>query len=516
MLFLPKRYTRLSKKVTVLNLIHPFLLRNQMKNKKAIVIGSGIAGIASAIRLANKGYEVKVLEANAYLGGKLTVLNLGKYRFDAGPSLFTMPHFVEELFELSGKKTSDYFSYVRSKTACHYFFEDGTFLPFSSDKNTLFNTVSDTLNIDSTPLKNHFKRSALIYDATHKAFLERSLHRVSSYFSGAILKCIGHIPWLSIFTTMHKANERALNHPKLVQIFDRYATYNGSNPYQAPGILNIIPHLEHEIGTFFPTEGMHSITTSLVKLAEELGVEFLPNHRVTAINHVGKKVTGVSVGELQMDASVVLCNADIKPTYKYLLPSIPPPQKTMQQEPSSSAMIFYWGIGKKFPTLDLHNIFFSNDYEKEFDVLFNEKQVSDDPTVYIHISSKIKEHDAPSHGENWFVMVNVPSNSGQDWEEIRNQTRKNVIQKLNRMLQIDVESLIEVEDYLDPIRIENRTSSFAGALYGASSNDRMAAFFRHPNFSKIDGLLFAGGSVHPGGGIPLCLLSAKIAIDQLS
>jgi len=110
-------------------------------------------------------------------------------------------------------------------------------------------------------------------------------------------------------------------------------------------------------------------------------------------------------------------------------------------------------------------------------------------------------------------MVNVPYNSGQDWELLRKKIRSLVIDKLSTILNEKIESLIEEEDYLDPVRIENRTSSFAGALYGASSNDRMAAFFRHPNFSKTKGLYFVGGSVHPGGGIPLCLLSAKIASE---
>jgi phytoene dehydrogenase-like protein len=126
----------------------------------------------------------------------------------------------------------------------------------------------------------------------------------------------------------------------------------------------------------------------------------------------------------------------------------------------------------------------------------------------------VKE-DAPRNSENWFVMVNVPFNSGQDWARLRKSIRKNVITKLSKHLGENIDELIEEEDYLDPIRIEQRTSSFGGALYGASSNDRMAAFFRHPNFSKVSGLYFVGGSVHPGGGIPLCLLSAKIATNLM-
>jgi phytoene dehydrogenase-like protein len=190
-------------------------------------------------------------------------------------------------------------------------------------------------------------------------------------------------------------------------------------------------------------------------------------------------------------------------------------KRTLEQEPSSSAMIFYWGIKKQFVNLDLHNIFFSADYKNEFDTIFNQKTVCDDPTIYIHVSSKYNKNDAPLDSENWFVMVNVPSNSGQDWDITREKVKENVLSKISRLLGEDISALIEEEDYLDPIRIEQRTSSFAGALYGASSNDRMAAFFRHSNFSKVKGLYFVGGSVHPGGGIPLCLLSAEIATREI-
>lgn len=484
--------------------------------KKALVVGSGIAGIASAIRLCVKGFDVSVYEANSYPGGKLTAIQIDDFHFDAGPSLFTMPQYVEELFEIAGKSCADYFEYVKHDTACHYFFEDGTFLPFKSDVNQVLREVEDTLNVDSSSLKKHFQKSKFIYDKTHEAFLENSLHKTRNYFSQAVFKALTNSFRLNIFTTMHQANEKALNHSKLVQIFDRFATYNGSNPYQAPGILNIIPHLEHGFGTFFPTKGMHSITQSLVKLAEDLGVKFHFNSKVTEILHDSNKVTGIKIGEENIFADLVVCNADIRPAYRYLLPKLNIPKQVNKQEPSSSAMIFYWGIDKVFPKLDLHNIFFSEDYQKEFDFIFEKKQVFSDPTVYVHISTKIVKNDAPEGKESWFVMVNVPSNAGQDWTQIRVETRKNVLQKLSRILGENIEELILCEEFLDPIRIEERTSSFAGALYGASSNDRMAAFFRHPNFSKIKGLYFVGGSVHPGGGIPLCLLSAKIACAEIN
>src|SRR5690606_33997904 len=204
-------------------------------------------------------------------------------------------------------------------------------------------------------------------------------------------------------------------------------------------------------------------------------------------------------------------NMDVVPTYRRLLADQPAPEQTLQQPRSSSALIYYWGIARAFPELHLHNIFFSEDYKKEFEHIFQHKTISPDPTVYVNITSKLEKGDAPAGCENWFVMVNVPHHQGQDWEQLINSTRTAVTDKLSRMLKTDLHEVIACEQVLDPLLIEQQTSSYAGALYGSSSNNRMAAFLRHPNFSsKIKGLYFCGGSVHPGGGIPLCLLSASI------
>jgi phytoene dehydrogenase-like protein len=192
------------------------------------------------------------------------------------------------------------------------------------------------------------------------------------------------------------------------------------------------------------------------------------------------------------------------------------PKKILSQERSSSALIFYWGINKQFPQLDLHNIFFSADYKAEFDQIWLQKDIYSDPTVYLNISSKFKPDDATAGCENWFVMINVPSNTGQDWDKLIAETRANIITKLSTMLGEDVSKLIISESILDPRSIESRTSSYQGSIYGTSSNSQFAAFLRHANkSSKISNLYFCGGSVHPGGGIPLCLLSAKIVSDWI-
>jgi len=494
-------------------------MSNIQTNKKAVIIGAGIAGIASAIRLQLKGFEVNVYEKNSYPGGKLSVFQLGDYRFDAGPSLFTMPQFVEELFSLARKKTADYFEYVKHPTSCKYFWQDGTQLHAESDVQKFAEKVQETFQIEEAVIVKKLQKAAFINEEIGDLFLEQSLHQPSNFFNLKTLKSILNIGKFDLDKTLHQANQKDVKHPKMVQLFDRFATYNGSNPYKTPGIMGIIPHYEHNVGTFFPTKGMNSITTSLVQLAEDLGVKFQYNKIVKEIilDKSQKKVLGIETENGKILADVVFSNMDIYFTYHQLLPNYPKPIKTLSQERSSSAIVFYWGIRKEFKELDLHNIFFAEDYKAEFEAIFEQKTMYKDPTIYINISSKICKEDAPNQSENWFVMVNAPANIGQNWDELVANTKKNVIEKLNAHFKMDIESLIECEEILDPRTIESKTSSYQGSLYGTSSNSKFSAFLRHPNFKKnIKGLYFVGGSVHPGGGILLCLLSAKIATNHVS
>lgn len=485
--------------------------------KKAVVIGSGIAGLAASIRLANKGFNTHVFEANRYPGGKLTAFEQGDYRFDAGPSLFTLPKLVDELFELCNENPRDYFNYQAINTACVYFWDDGTVFKAPSQPDKFTRQAAETFNEPQKNISAYLSRAARLYRVSSPIFLERSLHKLENYFRKEVLFAGRHLHELALTQTMNQVNEGFFSEPKLIQLFNRYATYNGSNPYKAPGVLTMIPHLEHGKGTWLPKGGMHEITLQLKSLAERQGVKFQFNAPVKRILTENRKAVGV---ELQSGAEIladkVFCNMDIVPAYRKLLRGHKAPEKTLNQERSGSALIFYWGIKKQFKQLDLHNIFFANDYKAEFDSIFEQKQIHHDPTVYVNVTSKYEKRDAPPGCENWFVMVNAPGDYGGYLPSMIAEARKNIIKKLNTVLQIDLEPLIENESILDPTGIEEKTSSYRGALYGAASNTATAAFLRHPNFSsKIKNLHFCGGSVHPGGGIPLCLHSAKIAVDTL-
>ncbi len=487
-----------------------------MINKNVVIIGAGIAGIAVAIRLKSQGYSVSVYEANSYPGGKLTAFKDKGYRFDMGPSLFTMPQFVEDLFAIAQTNISDYFEYKKKNVVCNYFYEDGTTFTAVANEDEFAKNAEQTFNINAEDLRKYFSQSKKKYDLTASLFLEKSLHKFDTYLSKDTLKAIFKVNSLDIDTTLDAYNTKMLKDERLIQFFNRFATYNGSSPYQTPGIMSMIPHLEQYFGTYFPKGGMHSISMSLYQLAKDIGVDFQFNTKVEKILTENKQVIGIKTESEWVKADIVISNSDVVPTYRQLLKDHKAPEKILQQPRSSSALIFYWGIKKEFPQLDLHNIFFSEDYETEFDYIFNKKDVHDDPTVYVNISSKDEKSDAPKDCENWFTMVNVPSNTGQNWDKIIERTRKNITAKLSRLLGEDVSKLIEFESILDPRTIESKTQSYQGALYGASSNNKYAAFLRHPNFkSSIKNLYFCGGSVHPGGGIPLCLLSGKIVSELI-
>ncbi|MES2800648.1 MAG: 1-hydroxycarotenoid 3,4-desaturase CrtD [Bacteroidota bacterium] len=484
-------------------------------NQNVGIIGSGIGGLALSIRLAKAGYKVTIFEKNEYPGGKLSELQMDGFRFDKGPSLLTMPSLIDELTELSGSNQP--FKYQKLDTITNYFYEDGTRLQASANLQDFAEEVHLKLNEKKETVLKHLERNAFYFNTTEDLFLKQSLHQLKNFITTKTLKGIFYAPFLGLFSTMHKKNTATFSNPKTVQLFNRYATYNGSNPYKAPAIINMISHLEFNLGAYLPLEGMHQITKHLVALTTSAGIEIVYNAKIEAIGVDEKKrINSLTCNGVEQAFDVVASDIDIHALYGKLLPSKYTPKKLLKQEKSSSAYVFYWGIKKEFNELGLHNILFSEDYQKEFDYLFSKQEPTEDPTIYINITSKYCKADAPAGCENWFVMVNVPHNKNAKIDYVI-EIRKNVVAKINRILKTDIEQYIVAESTLDPVDIERQTSSFGGSLYGNSSNNKYAAFLRHSNYSSnIKGLYFVGGSVHPGGGIPLCLYSAKIASQLIS
>lgn len=479
--------------------------------RKAAVIGSGIGGIAISIRLAAKGYDVDVFEKNNFPGGKIREIKMNGYRFDAGPSLFTLPNLVTELFELHGEDPSKYFTYSKLDILCNYFFEDSTRYSTFTDVGKTINSLSSSTGEDEKLIRHFLDENKKLYDLTSDIFIENSLNDYRNFFRLSFFLRLFKMGKLKMNETMYESLRKYFKTENIIQHFARYATYNGSDPARAPATLNLISSLEYSLGAYLPQHGMHQITQSLVSLAERKGVRFHYQNPVNKIMHDGKKITGIKVNDKVKNYELVVSNSDIHFVYEHLLDGIKKPEKILNQERSSSVLVFNWGIKKQFKELNVHNIFFAKDHLDEFKIMFGDKKISKDSTIYIFISSKMVESDAPPGCENWFVLLNAPATSNADWKSIADICRKQILEKLSRILGQNIETLIESESILDPKMVEELTSSHQGALYGNSSNNKMSAFLRHSNRSRqIKNLYFVGGSVHPGGGIPLCLSSAKI------
>jgi phytoene desaturase len=487
--------------------------------KNVAVIGGGLGGLSAAIRLANKGYNVDLYEKNNSLGGKANQIKTEGYRFDTGPSLMTMPFVVEELFSSCGEDIKNYLTFRKLDLLCRYFYSDGTVFNAYHDKEKFFNEVETKTKDKKETLVKFYKYCSDIYKYTSDTFLFNDNISLKYLFTKSSFLALLNLHKIDLRRTMNEAVSSFFKDEKLIQLFNRYATYNGSNPYQIPATFNIITHVENSIGGGYIEGGMYELVKALEKLAVKKGVNIFLNSDVKQINIKNKKVKSVNVNNHEKNYDIIVSNSDVLNTYENLLRNtdLPVAKKYKKLEPSTSAVVFYWGVKKITDKPDIHNIIFADDYKKEFEYLFNKKICSDDLTIYIYISSKFSKSDAPDGFENWFVMVNAPYDSGQNWTEEVKKIRANIIKKINTTFDIDLENNIVFERTMNPNDMKEKTSSTKGSIYGISSNDKMAAFFRQTNKSKeIKGLYFCGGSAHPGGGIPLVILSGKKAADLIS
>lgn len=491
--------------------------------KSISIIGSGLGGLSAAIRLAHNGYNVTVYEKNAYPGGKAGSVNIDGFRFDTGPSLLTMPFVIEELFSSVNENTADYLEFNKLDIFCRYFYPDGTILNAFSDLNKFENEISAKTNEPSASLKRYLAYCKTIYELTADIFLFSDLYSAKTYTNLKAFKTLFKLPKIDSFRTMNEANRSFFRDERLIQLFNRYATYNGSNPFKCPATLNIISHVEYSLGGYSLTGGMHQLTKALYQLALKKGVKFEFNCPAEKIIVSSKQVKGIIAAGKEISSDIVISNADVYQTYGKLLGdnTSPAAKRYKKLEFSSSALVFYWGVNVNSEKLDTHNILFSAVYKKEFTELFEKKIIPSDPTIYIYISKKFFPADAPAGKENWFVMINAPNTHLSPFESGRlsgglDHIKQTILNKIKASTGYDISDKIECEKIMTPRDIETQTGSYSGSIYGISSNSRNSAFLRQPNVSKhYKGLYFTGGSAHPGGGIPLVILSGKIAAEKI-
>ena len=486
-------------------------------HKRVIVIGGGLGGLTAAIRLARMGFSVSLFEKNSAPGGKMNRAVLGNYQFDTGPSLLTMPFVIDELIDFAGYKREDLLQFIEIDPLCRYFFNDGSQLDASAKPVDMKDAIANISPEDVHNFVRFMEYSRTIYDLTADIFLYKPIHELRKILNWDNIKKLSHLWKIDPFRTVHGSVNKFFQDQRLVQLFDRYATYNGSNPFDAPATLNIIPYVEYGLGGFYIKGGMYTLVESLEQIARDLGVDIQTGTEVDRIVIDRDEVKGIRVNGEYVPADYVVCNADTVRAHQSLLPESKQSKKYDALEPSLSGMVFLWAMNREFPEIAHHNILFSDDYREEFRQIFEELSVPDDPTVYIAVTSKTDPSHAPDGGENWFVLLNMPyTTDGQRWEKETHRMREAVMNRLQKF-DVDVRDSISAENVITPLDFQSRYGANRGSIYGISSNSRSAAFNRPANRSrKYKGLYFASGSAHPGGGIPLVMLSGKMASELIA
>lgn len=486
---------------------------------RTIIIGGGLGGLSAAIRLAAQGRGVRLLEKNQTLGGKVNIHRAHGYSFDTGASLLTMRHVLEDLFASANRRMEDYLQLEALEPICRYRWPDGTLFDASSELAKTEREISAIAPEDVAGFRRFLADAKQKYEVAERTFLAHSLNDLPKLLRPRYARDLALI---SSWRTLDAHVNRYFRSPRLRQLFNRFATYNGSSPYRTPATFALIPYVEFGLGAWYVRGGMYELPAALARLAVELGVEISTDAEVEQIVIQAGRVSGVRLknGEL-LSCEQVIANSDALETYRSLIGSEArksySDQKISKIEPSCSGFVLLLGTNRRYGQLAHHNIFFSGDYPAEFRALFAEMRPAADPTIYICATSRTDPTQAPTGHENLFVLVNAPATDERtNWETEAKPYRDLIVSKLESYGLENLHQAIDYEAILTPRDFQLRYGAYRGAIYGLSSNSRMSAFLRPPNQARdIKGLYFAGGSTHPGGGIPLVLLSGKMAAELL-
>ena len=488
-----------------------------MSDQPIVVIGGGVGGLSAAIHLAAAGRPVRILEQNDTLGGKIAERREGGFRWDTGPSVLTMRDVLEDVFQVAGRRMEDDLRLRPIDPLTRYFFPDGLVLDVQGDSGATARRLEQLDPREGQAYLRYLAHAEQLFRITSPAFIYGDPPSLSSlvHFSPLDLLRIDSL------RTMDQSIRRRVHTPHLRQLLDRFATYVGADPFRAPGTLNVIAHVELNRGIWFPEGGICRIADRLVQLAHGCGVHLDLGRRVERIRTQGDRVIGVQTEDGEpIDAEAVVANLDAARVYAEMLPPRAPIERQarrLQRQPRSlSGFILLLAVEGETPELAHHNLLFSSDYREEFRSLSRAQRPAADPTLYLSLSCRSSPLDAPPGCENWFLMANVPGESSP-WAEPGRCAAyaEHMLDTLARR-GFEVRGRLRSMHTITPLDIERSSGAWRGALYGASSNGRLAAFRRAHNRSPVVRRLYlAGGTVHPGGGVPMAMLSGKAAARML-
>ncbi|GAC1440493.1 MAG: phytoene desaturase family protein [Mycobacteriales bacterium] len=486
---------------------------------RVVVVGAGVGGLAAAIRLAHAGHDVTVCEAEQTVGGKLGLYQRDGFRFDTGPSLVTMPFVFRDLFDQTGGWPTD-LVLRRLSPIARYRFADGTTFDATSDVEDFCDRLDVALGAgNGGDWRTFLSHASRVWDATRVPFLESPLDGPRAMARLAVRRP-RDIPTIRPGRSLRSLGRRYLRDPRLRMFLDRYATYTGSDPRRAPAALAVVPFVEQEYGGWYVQGGLHRIAGALHDRARESGAALLLGAHVTEIETTGGRVRGVRLADgRDVAADVVVANVDAATVYGSMVSAPRAARSLARATASLSGFVLLLAVDGTTPGLAHHNVLFPADYDAEFDAVFGSRaQPVPDPTLYI--SAPDDPGVRPDGTEAWFVLVNAPRHgSGRgaiDWraEGLAPSYADHLLDLLGQR-GLPVRDRVRWSKVITPADLEDRTGAVGGAIYGTSSNGAAAAFLRPANRSPVRGLFLVGGSAHPGGGLPLVTLSARIVADLI-
>lgn len=484
----------------------------------ALVIGAGIGGIATAARLAKNGYAVTVLEKNSTPGGRCNQIVRDGHRFDIGPTLFLMPEVWEETFAALGERMSDHLDLRRIDPTYKVHFEDGLQLQLTSNIGEMQKQLEKVEPTAFTGFLNYIAEGARHYKLSVEKFVGRNFYNIFEYFSLSNLPLIFQLKALQ----KHYANtSRFFKDDRLKAAFTFQNMYLGLSPYDAPATYSLLQYTELAEGVWYPIGGMYAGIQALVKVAEKHGVKFIYDAPVKKLKVKESKVVGVELQDgREFSADLFIGNADLPYIYKELLPDAKEAKKLDEKLYTCSTIMFYWGVDKAYPQIQHHNIFLGGDYKASFDQIFNEHSLPESPSFYVHAPARTDASAAPAGQETLYVLVPVghlDARSAQDWEAMVNRARETVFARLEKEMGInDLREHIKFEIVYQPKVWQERFNLAKGAAFGLSHNFWQVGYLRPQNrHAKYKNLYFAGASTHPGTGLPIVLLSAKLTTERI-
>lgn len=490
-----------------------------MSKKSIIVIGGGLGGISAAIRLAQSGYDVTLYEKNNHIGGKVNRLETQDFGFDLGPSILTMPYIFENLFRYSHKNMADYVTIERLPLQWRSFFTNGETIDLYEDLNQMLE-ANDNLNEEDIQQVHDFLNYAeKVHRFTEEGYFALGLDTVSE-----IIKYQGPFTALKgvdYFSTMQQAINRYVKKQELRDMLGYFIKYVGSSSYDAPAVLTLLIHMQYEQGLWYVKGGIHLLAQALERLAREEGVDIHTGVDIKSIDTYFNHVSGVRLDDgTHVEADYIVANREVIPTYRDLLyfseEKLAKLEKTY--EPASSGYVMHLGVDKQYPQLAHHNFLFSSDSKRNYHEVFHDKVLPQDPTIYLVNSNKTDATQAPTGYENLKVLPHIPYIQNEPFTEAQYaQFRERVLDKLERMGLTDLRQHIVYEDVWTPHDIERHYASNKGAIYGVVADRKKNKGFKFPKQSQyFDNLFFVGGSVNPGGGMPMVTLSGQQVADKIN